>query len=433
MILALFLFRLAIIHAPALALARDRPSRVHPTALRPSARTILDWFAERGWSPRAHQIELLARAQAGSSVLLIAPTGAGKTLAGFLPSLMDLATRPKRKPGEAYRGVHTLYISPLKALAVDIERNLGRPVADMGLPISMETRTGDTPHTSGSARSRPARYTADDAGATGAADRIVRCQAFLHGPSLHRARRIALTGHVEARPSAVAGVWRGCAAMSRPCRRLAFPRQSLCRWAAAVAGAAGSSPLRGEERKGGVCGHLRRRAVLERALTDDDPDVQPASRDTSPSRGGARRPDHRNRRGSRRKSRCSNSQERVPWAGHPSRYAIPEIYRRDQAAQDDAALREHAQPGGDAVSGALAGQRGVAANRLASRFAGCQPAAARREGDGEQQPARHRRHLHAGPRDRLGRRRSGGACRRAERRQPVGAADWPCQPPHGRA
>src|SRR5690606_27154785 len=75
----------------------------------------------------------------------IAPTGAGKTLAGFLPSLIDLAERPKHRPGEAYRGAHTLYISPLKALAVDIERNLAQPVAEMDLPVSLETRTGDTP------------------------------------------------------------------------------------------------------------------------------------------------------------------------------------------------------------------------------------------------------------------------------------------------
>ncbi len=106
---------------------------------------FIKWFAERGWSPRAHQIELLAKAQAGRSVLLIAPTGAGKTLAGFMPTLTDLAVRPKRRPGEAHRGIHTLYISPLKALAVDIERNLGRPVEEMGLPITLETRTGDTP------------------------------------------------------------------------------------------------------------------------------------------------------------------------------------------------------------------------------------------------------------------------------------------------
>jgi ATP-dependent Lhr-like helicase len=106
---------------------------------------FLRWFAERGWSPRPHQLELLGKAQAGASVLLIAPTGAGKTLAGFLPSLVDLAERPKRKPGEPFRGIHTLYISPLKALAVDIERNLGKPVAEIGLNLSMETRTGDTP------------------------------------------------------------------------------------------------------------------------------------------------------------------------------------------------------------------------------------------------------------------------------------------------
>jgi ATP-dependent helicase Lhr and Lhr-like helicase len=184
------------------------------------------WFASRGWTPRAHQLELLAKARAGRSVLLIAPTGAGKTLAGFLPSLVELsqaaglskterrtrsvpllppsarlrasATRygggeglgvggdlvdtaepptPDPSPPFAARmgggepseqaaalrhvpprklvstgrdirregGLHTLYISPLKALAVDIARNLERPVAEMGLPIRVETRTGDTP------------------------------------------------------------------------------------------------------------------------------------------------------------------------------------------------------------------------------------------------------------------------------------------------
>src|SRR3954449_2984083 len=50
------------------------------------------WFASRGWLPRAHQLELLAKARAGRSVLLIAPTGAGKTLAGFLPSLVELSS-----------------------------------------------------------------------------------------------------------------------------------------------------------------------------------------------------------------------------------------------------------------------------------------------------------------------------------------------------
>ncbi|WP_425484663.1 ligase-associated DNA damage response DEXH box helicase [Aureimonas mangrovi] len=105
---------------------------------------FLQWFANKGWAPRAHQLDLLARAQAGASVLLIAPTGAGKTLAGFLPSLIDIHRRGKAKPGTAPRGVHTLYISPLKALATDIQRNLEKPVSEMGLAVSMETRTGDT-------------------------------------------------------------------------------------------------------------------------------------------------------------------------------------------------------------------------------------------------------------------------------------------------
>ena len=106
---------------------------------------FVGWFAAKGWQPRPHQLELLSHAQSGQSMLLIAPTGAGKTLAGFLPSLTDLAARGKRKPGAARTGLHTLYISPLKALAVDIERNLTTPVLEMGLPISIETRTGDTP------------------------------------------------------------------------------------------------------------------------------------------------------------------------------------------------------------------------------------------------------------------------------------------------
>src|SRR5579862_2933030 len=84
------------------------------------------WFASRGWTPRVHQLELLARARSGHSVLLIAPTGGGKTLAGFLPSLVELS-RPigtalaERKKlislGHGVRregGLHTLYISPLK-------------------------------------------------------------------------------------------------------------------------------------------------------------------------------------------------------------------------------------------------------------------------------------------------------------------------------
>ena len=99
------------------------------------------WFAERGWRPRAHQLAMLDEARAGRDALLIAPTGGGKTLAGFLPSLIQLTERPKPN---APPSIHTLYISPLKALAVDVERNLMAPIAQMGLSIKAESRTGDT-------------------------------------------------------------------------------------------------------------------------------------------------------------------------------------------------------------------------------------------------------------------------------------------------
>ena len=184
------------------------------------------WFAGRGWSPREHQLDLLQKARDDRSALLIAPTGAGKTLAGFLPTLVELASGstsplrssplPPRSGGEGSgvgglsarttgsefaeapptpnpsppraaraggggstvlarpslphgvispgrgvpntRGLHTLYISPLKALAVDIARNLEAPIAEMALPIKVETRTGDTPV---SRRARQRRYPPD--------------------------------------------------------------------------------------------------------------------------------------------------------------------------------------------------------------------------------------------------------------------------------
>ncbi|MGR3571100.1 DEAD/DEAH box helicase, partial [Brevirhabdus sp.] len=95
-----------------------------------------DWFARHGWSLHPHQQQMLDRADA-PALLLVAPTGGGKTLAGFLPTLAELADG-------THDGLHTLYISPLKALAADIRRNLTTPVEEMGLPIRIEDRTGDT-------------------------------------------------------------------------------------------------------------------------------------------------------------------------------------------------------------------------------------------------------------------------------------------------
>ena len=101
--------------------------------------TFTDWFTRRGWSVHPHQADMLDRADA-PALLLIAPTGGGKTLAGFLPSLAELADG-------THQGLHTLYVSPLKALATDIKRNLRTPVDDIRLPIRIEDRTGDTSYT----------------------------------------------------------------------------------------------------------------------------------------------------------------------------------------------------------------------------------------------------------------------------------------------
>ena len=148
---------------------RIRKSQAETPALLPDR--FQSWFAARGWSPREHQLALLEKAREDRSALLIAPTGAGKTLAGFLPTLVELSTGAVERDAGVKQslvstgrsvqrsgGLHTLYISPLKALAVDIARNLERPVAEMGLPIKIETRTGDTPV---SRRQRQRRYPPD--------------------------------------------------------------------------------------------------------------------------------------------------------------------------------------------------------------------------------------------------------------------------------
>lgn len=97
---------------------------------------LIDWFTAKGWSVHPHQQGMFDRADRPAT-LLIAPTGGGKTMAGFLPTLAELAT------GQ-HQGLHTLYVSPLKALAADIKRNLRTPVDEIGLAVRIEDRTGDT-------------------------------------------------------------------------------------------------------------------------------------------------------------------------------------------------------------------------------------------------------------------------------------------------
>ena len=100
---------------------------------------INNWLKKNNWHFYNHQLETVTKTLQGYDVLLVAPTGGGKTLAGFLPALEDLINNqyPKNQ-------LHTLYISPLKALTVDVHRNLLAPIQDQKLDIKVETRTGDT-------------------------------------------------------------------------------------------------------------------------------------------------------------------------------------------------------------------------------------------------------------------------------------------------
>jgi ATP-dependent helicase Lhr and Lhr-like helicase len=266
------------------------------------------WFASRGWRPRAHQLDLLAKAQAGTSVLLIAPTGGGKTLAGFLPSLVELsaaATRVRRPPaalvtlggqetpqrrlhsiGHDVRrggGLHTLYISPLKALAVDIARNLEAPVAEMGLPIRIETRTGDTP---ASKRQRQRRDPPDMLLTT--PEQLALLLASADAPYLFSGLRRVILDELHALVTSKRG------------DLLSLGLARLFRLAPSLTGIGLSATVAEPD-------DLRRFMVPQREGK--------ARADLIVAAGGAAP-----------QVTMLDGDERVPWAGHSARYALGELY-----------------------------------------------------------------------------------------------------------
>jgi ATP-dependent Lhr-like helicase len=261
------------------------PRLAEENAAIPLPEPFVRWFAEKGWAPRAHQIELLSRAQGGQSVLLIAPTGAGKTLAGFLPTLTELAERPKRKPGQARRGIHTLYISPLKALAVDIERNLGKPVAEIGLPIAIETRTGDTPQHK---RARQKLVPPDILLTT--PEQLALLIASPDAPRFFEDLRYVVLDELHSLVTSKRGhlLALGLARL----RRFMPDMQTI-----------------------GLSATVAEPDELRRWLVAQNPPGEMAALITV--EGGAK-PD----------ISILDSQERVPWAGHSARYATPEIYEQ---------------------------------------------------------------------------------------------------------
>ncbi|MGL4296169.1 MAG: ligase-associated DNA damage response DEXH box helicase [Aestuariivirga sp.] len=236
---------------------------------------IQNWFAARGWSPRPHQLAVLDHAAAGDSVLLISPTGGGKTLAGFLPSLAELSE--PRSGG----GIHTLYVSPLKALAVDIARNLEAPVREMGLPITIETRTGDTPQHK---RVRQRQNPPDILITT--PEQVSLMVADPHAAHLLKDLRTVILDELHAMVTSKRGVLLS----------LALTR---------------------------VAAHAPQARRIGLSATVADPDalrawLAPAGQPPVPLVIG--------QPGAAPHIRILKSAERVPWSGHSSLYAIPELY-----------------------------------------------------------------------------------------------------------
>lgn len=241
-----------------------------------------DWFASRGWAPRAHQLELVQRGLAGRSTLLIAPTGAGKTLAGFLPSLIELAPLADQGPRRPHR-LHTLYVSPLKALTTDVARNLGAPVREMKLDLRLEARTGDTPP---HRRQRQRAYPPDILLTT--PEQLCLLIASEHARVFFADLKAVVIDEIHA----LAPTKRG--------DLLALALARLARWAP-------------QHRRVGLSATVADEADLARWLVG-----------TAPSRGEGvivKAPP-----GAQPIVDVLDSDARIPWAGHTARHVIPEVY-----------------------------------------------------------------------------------------------------------
>ncbi len=238
---------------------------------------ILGWFRNRGWTPHAHQLAMLEAARDGVSALLIAPTGGGKTLSGFLPSLIDLSERPRE-------GLHTLYISPLKALAVDIQRNLESPVAELRLPIRTETRTGDTP-----AAKRQRQRTKPPHILMTTPESLALMLSYHDAGSIFRGLRCVVIDELHA----LAGTKRG------DLLALGLARLS-------------------------ILAPNARRVGLSATVSDPDQLVAWLSRTGRPDGGDVRIV--RGRSGARAEIDILTTRERLPWAGHMAVHALAEVY-----------------------------------------------------------------------------------------------------------
>ena len=308
-----------------------------------------DWFQSRGWTPRAHQLDVLAETRAGKSVLLIAPTGGGKTLAGFLPALIDLAERGSGKD------LKVLYVSPLKALAVDIARNLEAPINEMGLSVRVETRTGDTPQ---SRRTRQKRYPPDILITT--PEQIALMISHPDAADYFSHLSFIVLDELHALVTSKRGVLLslGLARLHRfspAARRIGL--------SATVADPDGLRAWLEPQHESTDAEDL---AALVTGASGAQPDISILA-----------------------------SAERVPWAGHSARYAMPDVYAGGEGIETRPGLRQHPLAGRNRLPGTVDAERGSSADRPPSRFSRCGPAAQGGSGHGQGCPARRGVYLDA--------------------------------------
>ncbi len=284
------------------------------------------WFAGRGWRPRAHQLELVARAGQGLSTLLIAPTGAGKTLAGFLPSLIELAPLAAQGLHRPHR-LHTLYVSPLKALATDVARNLEIPLREMNLGVRAESRTGDTPP---SKRQRQRAHPPDILLTT--PEQLCLLIASEHARAFFEDLSCVIVDEIHA----LAPTKRG--------DLLALALARLRRWAPAHRRVGLSATVAdAEDLAKWVVGSpnfpppFTGEVAAQRSEgAGPRPHSHAASlRDSSPVNGGANTANIivQAPPGAAPIIDVLDSNARIPWAGHTARHAIPEVYAAIQSAR----------------------------------------------------------------------------------------------------
>lgn len=265
------------------------------------------WFAARGWAPRPHQLALAEASLRGESALLIAPTGGGKTLAGFLGTLIELSERGATNSG--IPALHTLYISPLKALAADVQRNVMTPVTDMGLPIRIETRTGDTAtHVRQKQRKTPPDILLTTP------EQLALLIASDHAAAFFADLRCVIIDEIHA------------LAPSKRGDLLSLGLATLAEWAPACRFLGLSATVREPEELA--------RWLDVRARRESDSEVVPAPLPASGERGLEGRVRTITASGGVKADvDILISRERIPWSGHSGRFAVAEVYEAIKAAK----------------------------------------------------------------------------------------------------